>query len=168
MKKPQNIRIKLIALAVGLTIIPMSYAGINNFLKNEPRPKIEEDLKNIPYEKWQDTDSGRFAHALQYDDKLAKPVPYSFIKGKDYRQESIDYFEHLCKTEGKDYIYSTAKNVDTVAQLRSFEIPMQKMQHWDPQYYKLHPYAMEAPLFFNENIAGLIDLEMRNSQDSLS
>ena len=106
MKKPQNIKIKLIAIAVGLTIIPMSYAGLFS-----SAPKVPSHLKDMPYEKWQDTESGKFAHSLQYEDKLAKPIPYNFMRSKPYEQESIDYFEHLCKTEGKDYIYKTVKSI---------------------------------------------------------
>jgi hypothetical protein len=158
MKKTNNLN-KIIVLALGLTIIPMSYAGLFDSVKEKPstdkyKPKVTESLKDIPIQKWQDTESGRFAHALQYDDKLAKPVPYTFTKGKDFITEGIDYFEHLCKTEGKDYIYSTAKDVDTVAQLRSFEIPL---TNESVQYYRFHPYALESPLFFNEGLSGDIN-----------
>jgi hypothetical protein len=163
MKKPQNIKIKLIALAVSFTIIPMSYAGLFDLVKQKPntdkfKPTVSEDIRGIPPEKWQDTESGRFAHALQYEDKLAKPVPYNFTKGKDFITEGVDYFEHLCKTEGKDYIYSKAKDVDTVAQLRSFEVPLVSLSdpNYGPQYYRFSIFALESPLFFNENVANTI------------
>jgi hypothetical protein len=136
---------------------------------NFPKPSVPSNLKDMPYEKWQDTESGRFAHSLQYEDKLAKPVPYTFTEGKDYRQESIDYFEHLCKTEGKDYIYKTVTGVDTIAQLRSFEIPFERQNNpnWGPQSYRFHPYALESPVFFNENLGGLID-NMKQNKEPLS
>jgi hypothetical protein len=125
-------------------------------------PTLKYQLSILPKENWQNTQSGRYAHSLKYEDKLAKPVPYIFGK-KPIVQDRIDYFEHLCATEGHDYIWKTATNVDSIAQLRSFEYPKVVEEDnflYNGSLYGQRPELLEGPLFFNFGIADEIVREI--------
>lgn len=94
---------------------------------------LENRRKRMPIENWQDTAPGRFAHSLQYEDKLPKPTPYKFyqktmfnswLTSKEKKLESENYFEHLCNTEAGNYVWETVGNVDEIALLRLPSIPL--------------------------------------------
>lgn len=63
-------------------------------------------------EDWTGTEEGRFAHSI----KIPNPVP----EDSGYRpgMTQQEYFQHLCKNEAGEFIFKTAGNVESIAQLR--------------------------------------------------
>jgi hypothetical protein len=63
-------------------------------------------------EDWLGTEEGRFAHSI----KIPNPVP----EDSGYRpgMTQQEYFQHLCKNEAGEFIFKTADNVESIAQLR--------------------------------------------------
>src|SRR5438034_8857224 len=67
--------------------------------------QVEGQPEPVPAE-WAATPEGKFAHSIK--------VPNSLPKDSGYRpgMTSDQYFDHLCKTEGGEFIYKTAENVE--------------------------------------------------------
>lgn len=133
MKTPLKNFLKIISL------IFVGYIGlseISQINQNSVQKIVDSRIARLPIENWQDSEPGKFAHALQYEDKLPKPVPYQFKKPKDsffakgkltdeeIKLESESYFEHLCNTESGNYVWETVGNVDYIAFLRLPTIPL--------------------------------------------
>lgn len=80
---------------------PQGRRGLNPYLLLEMKP-----------EDWTGTEEGRFAHSI----KIPNPVP----EDSGYRpgMTQQEYFQHLCKNEAGEFIFKTADNVESIAQLR--------------------------------------------------
>ncbi|GKS60331.1 hypothetical protein YTPLAS18_38580 [Nitrospira sp.] len=78
------------------------------------------------------TEEGRFAHSL----KIPNPVPAD--SGYKPGMTSLEYFDHLCKTEAGEFIYNTVQNVDGLYMMRLRESAK------DDDLLQ-HLYAMEDP-----------------------
>jgi hypothetical protein len=63
-------------------------------------------------EDWLGTEEGRFAHSI----KIPNPVPADSGYRSGMTQQ--EYFQHLCKNEAGEFIFKTADNVESIAQLR--------------------------------------------------
>jgi len=75
--------------------------------------KVDGQSEPIPVQ-WLQDQEAKIAHSLKLPDGVPKPVPYSFSTGlfSDHRKQSIEYFNHLCKTEAGQWIFKTVQNVE--------------------------------------------------------
>ena len=69
-----------------------------------------------------------YAHSLKLPDSVPKPVPFDFNEAERKEKKggpnvSEQYFDHLCKTEGGEYIFKTVENVEGVFQMRPRSAP---------------------------------------------
>lgn len=96
----------------------------------------------------------KFAHSLKLPDSVPKPVPYSFLKynivstlttfvpflnWKVIRNESNEYYDHLCSTEAGEWIFKKVDNVESIYQMR----PMLSQEEANKVFKD--KYAMEDP-----------------------
>src|SRR5260221_1670264 len=91
---------------------------------------VEGQPEQVPVE-WVATAQGKLAHSI----KTPNPLP----KDSGYRagMTSQQYFEHLCKTEGGDFIFKTVENVEGLYFMR----PPNRPTDTD----LMLPYKLEAP-----------------------
>jgi hypothetical protein len=80
---------------------PQGRRALNPYLLLEMKP-----------EDWTGTEEGRFAHSI----KIPNPVPLDSGYRPGMTQQ--EYFQHLCKNEAGEFIFKTADNVESIAQLR--------------------------------------------------
>jgi hypothetical protein len=79
--------------------------------------KVEGQPEPIP-EQWLDTDEARIAHTLKLPDSVPKPVPFDFSKAwwgswlPGTPRVAVQYFNHLCRTEAGERIFSKVQNVE--------------------------------------------------------
>lgn len=75
--------------------------------------KVEGQSEPVPAQ-WLQDEEAKIAHSLTLPDGVPKPVPFSFSSGlfSDHRKQSIQYFDHLCKTEAGQWIFKTVQNVE--------------------------------------------------------
>lgn len=79
--------------------------------------KVEGQSEPVP-KQWLDTDEARIAHALRLPDSVPKPVPFDFNKARwrtwlpNTPKASVQYFDHLCKTEAGEWIFKKVQNVE--------------------------------------------------------
>lgn len=77
------------------------------------------------------TEEGRFAHSI----KIPNPVPED--SGYKPGMTPEQYFEHLCKTEAREFIYKTMENIEGIYMMR----PKQEANDYELE----HLYALEDP-----------------------
>ena len=87
--------------------------------------------KGYPFaEPWRDWDKPtdprelaayEYAHSLKLPDSMPQPVPFSFTRHllSNRRATARAYFDHLCKTEGGEYIFKTVEKVEGLYQMRA-------------------------------------------------
>jgi len=99
------------ALATGLTVALAEPAYTP--VKWTEFVKVEGQSEPIPVQ-WLQDEEAKIAHSLKLPDGVPKPVPYSYSTGlfSDHRKQSIQYFDHLCKTEAGQWIFKTVPNVE--------------------------------------------------------
>ncbi len=91
---------------------------------------VEGQPEQVPVE-WVATAQGKLAHSVKTPNPLPKDSGYRF------GMTSQQYFEHLCKTEGGDFIFKTVENVDGLYFMR----PPNQPTDTD----LMDPYKLEAP-----------------------
>ena len=98
--------------------------------KLKPNDRSCDRLKLKPAEPLA-TEEGRFAHSI----KIPNPVPED--SGYKRGMTSQGYFDHLCKTEAGEFIYTTVENVDGFYLMR----PRKRATDYEME----HLYGLEAP-----------------------
>ena len=95
--------------------------------------------KGYPFaEPWRDWDKPtdprelaayEYAHSLKLPDSVPKPVPFNFTRHllSNRRATARAYFDHLCKTEGGEYIFKTVEKVEGLYQMRAMPKPSDKI-----------------------------------------
>ena len=97
-------------------------------------------MLKVQVEDWLATPEGRYAHSIQ----IPNPVPAD--SGYRDGMSSVEYLEHLCKSEAGEFIFKTVDDVEGIRLLRP-RTPNRS------DYKFQHLYAMEDPYGHDEDEA---------------